>query len=788
MKTRLYLDATQALNEGPRPPTGIPRVEMALARGVLAQPALSVALIRIDGRGRGRELNVEEREYLWRLAEGGAMELGPRCRGLRARFSRIVAVIDDGAMWAGKGFDRMAAQFLVDAPQQRGWTYAVARRIVGIAKWWRRPRQHAAPALRDPLADREAHCLLTTLGVRRLRAAARGDLAASLTAIVHDLIPLYAPQFFDAEHVARFERDFSWMQRTCARLICVSAATAERLRAHLRDRHPPIEMAVQRLASFPLATVERGMTPGAAPIDRPYALYCATIEVRKNHIILLRAWQRLLPELGDALPVLVLCGRWGWKYDEVRDFLAEHPQLSDKVQLRSARGDAELAQLYRHARFGVFPSHAEGWGLGAAECLDFGLPVLISDAPALAEATQQLMPIIDADDLDGWCRAIARAAQDDAWLAALRQRIRDEYRPIVPNVFVDGVLDGMARAAGVALPVVDHASAASERDKPRPVFCHSLFRSGSTYLFKVFRRSGRFQCFQEPLHEIAWRSIENHERLLEATSDNHGRLRHPQLDRPYFQELYDTHTAWKDVIRKEMVYDDYFGGCAGAGTHRYYHALSAASPRPAFFQDCRTTQRIGRLRRELGGLHLYLWREPHAQWQSYQATAYFATAQLLIANARGAPESMRRMRRICSLPSYSLDDIDAEFRKYKKFALPEEESYALFYLLWCLALLHGCQHADLLISIDRLSVDADYRQHTVGTLASQGIDGLSFDDCRAPAASMTAELRARFGPIEARVHALLIECGTPARDIELIERLCRQARAPLAPLAPARVA
>ena len=37
--------------------------------------------------------------------------------------------------------------------------------------------------------------------------------------------------------------------------------------------------------------------------------------------------------------------------------------------------DRELIWLYGNATIGVYPSMAEGFGLGVAECLDFGLPI-----------------------------------------------------------------------------------------------------------------------------------------------------------------------------------------------------------------------------------------------------------------------------------------------------------------------------------------------------------------------------------------------------------------------------
>ena len=63
----------------------------------------------------------------------------------------------------------------------------------------------------------------------------------------------------------------------------------------------------------------------------------------------------------------------------------------------------------------AFAKRVEGWGYAASECLDFGVPVIVSTTPALIEATRGLMPAIDADDQAGWYAAIRRIAEDMAW-------------------------------------------------------------------------------------------------------------------------------------------------------------------------------------------------------------------------------------------------------------------------------------------------------------------------------------------------------------------------------------
>ncbi|MET3524556.1 glycosyltransferase involved in cell wall biosynthesis [Mesorhizobium abyssinicae] len=131
-------------------------------------------------------------------------------------------------------------------------------------------------------------------------------------------------------------------------------------------------------------------------------------------------------------------------YDELVAFMEANPQLRDHVQFRSNLSDQQLAELYRDAEFSVYPSAVEGWGLGAAECLDFGLPVLISDAPSLTEATQGLMPTLPAHDVEAWCAAVAKACTDPTWLAELRGMIASRYRPIRERDFFTTIVGHVA--------------------------------------------------------------------------------------------------------------------------------------------------------------------------------------------------------------------------------------------------------------------------------------------------------------------------------------------------------
>jgi hypothetical protein len=268
----------------------------------------------------------------------------------------------------------------------------------------------------------------------------------------------------------------------------------------------------------------------------------------------------------------------------------------------------------------------------------------------------------------------------------------------------------------------------------QPIFIHSLFRAGSTYFFNVFRRSPEnYWCYQEPLHEVAFMAKENPENLLQFHSEKMQHLRHPALDKPYFQELYETLPHWVDILSREAIYDNYFG-LQNDNAIEYLSALIKHAKGRAVIQDCRTSNRIHFLKKALGGTHIYLCRNPWDQWWSYKSTDYFNAVSHLIVTRESCPPVIQRLRDEYKLNSLRDENIYEEVRAYHKFSLTPEATYAIFYTLWCLALCEARKHADLVIEIDRLSILSPYRNNILDQLATMGVNGIDINDCQSPQA------------------------------------------------------
>ena len=275
-------------------------------------------------------------------------------------------------------------------------------------------------------------------------AALRQRHAIRIALLVHDIIPLLRPEWSDPIYAARFRQWFDGMLPLCDRLLANSAFTAADVARYRRTQGLPD-------CDIPLIRLGDGFSqagPGAEishGINRPYALVVSTIELRKNHALLVDAWQALLARHGpDAVPALVFAGREGALSHDLMQRLHATKNLGGHVILRPSASDAEIAALYRGCSFTVFPSLYEGWGLPVAESLAFGKPCLASNATSVPEVGGDLASYFDPLDLSATIACLEAILGDPAGLADWEAEIRRDFRPTPWSHTAEGLLAGVA--------------------------------------------------------------------------------------------------------------------------------------------------------------------------------------------------------------------------------------------------------------------------------------------------------------------------------------------------------
>lgn len=234
---------------------------------------------------------------------------------------------------------------------------------------------------------------------------------------IHDLIPITHPQFARAGQPERHAERMRMVLRHATAVL----ANSEDSIAALADFARAEEFSMPPALCAPLA----GTSPlpdavGSPPIDQPYFVTVGTIEGRKNHLLLLRVWRRLIEQLGERTPPLVIIGQRGWCAEEVFRQIDHDPALRGHVIELGRCDDAELQRYLTHAQALLFPSFVEGQGLPLIEALAVGTPVIASDRAVFRETAGAIPDYLDPNDDDSWLELVLRYADSTSSARAIQ--------------------------------------------------------------------------------------------------------------------------------------------------------------------------------------------------------------------------------------------------------------------------------------------------------------------------------------------------------------------------------
>lgn len=248
----------------------------------------------------------------------------------------------------------------------------------------------------------------------------------------YDIIPVRLPHLCVADVSRRFAHyfvDLAW----CADIIlCISESSRRDLQGFLLTMSVPLPRCeVVRLGGdvLPGQGPATQLSEGVARYARePFILFVSTIERRKNHEILYRAYTRLAEE-GIKLPLLIFVGMPGWGVGELHADIALDPRTQGRIHALNNVTDAELAHLYQRASFTVYPSLYEGWGLPVGESLAYGKFCICANTSSLPEVGESWVEYLDPWDLPGWVDRLRYYITHPEEVARRNSEISDGYKP-----------------------------------------------------------------------------------------------------------------------------------------------------------------------------------------------------------------------------------------------------------------------------------------------------------------------------------------------------------------------
>jgi glycosyltransferase involved in cell wall biosynthesis len=210
--------------------------------------------------------------------------------------------------------------------------------------------------------------------------------------LVCDLLPVQRPEWFSQNNVIRYK---AWLEVIAGigdGFFCISRQTETDLKNAFRERFDLLEgnspddyrtcivpMGYDIRESMPATDAERSQKPLRFDTTIPSILMVGTLEPRKGHADILAAFSDLWRRGADNR--LVLVGRMGWRVEDLRAGILDHPEFGNKLLWFDDVDDTELERIYLSCQGMIIASHAEGFGLPLIEALGHHKPVLARDLP-----------------------------------------------------------------------------------------------------------------------------------------------------------------------------------------------------------------------------------------------------------------------------------------------------------------------------------------------------------------------------------------------------------------------
>jgi len=248
--------------------------------------------------------------------------------------------------------------------------------------------------------------------------AAIGQYSGNVvTAIGYDCIPVVSPELIHPGLPDRFVHYLAAIKH--ARTVAgISTSATEEFRGFARMM-PSQGLTGPEVVevALPVEVPRVAQTDAARPAD-PLVMSVGSFEPRKNQLGILYAAERLWQEgLRFRLQFI---GGGGWR----TEFDAELNRLAARgrdVGVAIRMSDEDLWATYGRARFSVFASLHEGYGLPVAESLAHGTPALTTSYGSTAEiAADGGALTVDPRDDDALVAAMRRLLLDDDLIAQLK--------------------------------------------------------------------------------------------------------------------------------------------------------------------------------------------------------------------------------------------------------------------------------------------------------------------------------------------------------------------------------
>ncbi len=238
----------------------------------------------------------------------------------------------------------------------------------------------------------------------------------STVVVVHDLAYLAYPQYYGAQELRILNGKVQQSIDRSDIVIADSKFTANEVVSRLGipvARVRPIQLAMD-------PPIDTPALPEEFDTSRPFILTVGTAYGRKNLSIIVPVLKSLLEKYKLDIDV-VMTGKKGFTEQEILDN-ARVQGLATKIHHLGFVSEEEKAALMQHAQVFFLPSLYEGFGIPVLEAMQYGCPVVCSNASSLPEVAGDAALMFDPNSAESAAEALHRMLNEPSLRAQYIER------------------------------------------------------------------------------------------------------------------------------------------------------------------------------------------------------------------------------------------------------------------------------------------------------------------------------------------------------------------------------
>lgn len=229
--------------------------------------------------------------------------------------------------------------------------------------------------------------------------------------ITYDLIPIFYPQFCENHLTNAFKswylNNSKYMNKFISISKCVESDTYNYIKSNILK-----EVKKEKFDYFYLGADLNRINSNFNFVNNNFKslfsdntfITISTLEPRKNHIFILKSFERLWEDGMNVKYVII--GKVGWKIEEFLNYVKNHKEFNKRLFLLNDVSDNELIYAYKNSKALIFSSFTEGFGLPIIEALHNNLQVLASDIPIHREVGKNYVTYFNIYEQDSLYKVI----------------------------------------------------------------------------------------------------------------------------------------------------------------------------------------------------------------------------------------------------------------------------------------------------------------------------------------------------------------------------------------------